>query len=141
MKPILTDKKGFTMVELMIVVIIVGILAVASVPLYVNNVKRAIRTEAEATLGAIRSAERIYKAEYNTYTNATSAQVSSLLGVEVIDPHFFDADCYDVTSADSDDFLARCTVDNTSDAPGAAQAKRYFSGTVFTMDEKGVFSE
>jgi len=121
----------------MVVVIIVAILAAAAIPLYQANIKRAIRTEAEATLGAIRSAERIYKTEFGAYTAATSAEIDSALGVDLSDPHYFDADCYDVTSTGATNFSARCTVNNTSDAPGAAQAKRYFTGIVFTMDEAG----
>ncbi len=73
MKKLLKSKAGFTMIELMVVVIIVGILAAASVPVYRGNVKKAIATEAVATLGSIRSAERLYNAEYNTYTDVTAA--------------------------------------------------------------------
>jgi len=140
MRNLFKNKAGFTMVELMVVVIIVGILAAAAIPLYQANIKRAIRTEAEATLGAIRSAERIYKSEFNTYTAATSTQVGTVLGVDVSDPHYFDAACYDVTSTAADSFSARCTVNTTGTAPGSAQAKRYFTGIVFTMNEEGTIA-
>ena len=149
MKNLLKNKSGFTMVELMIVVIIVGILAAVAIPLYTTNVKRAIRTEAEATLGAIRSAERIYKSENNTYTLATAGyaitgDVNTILGVAVIDPHYFDAACYTVeagTGTIDSTFSAKCTVSASTVAPGAAQANKYFPSTILAMDQAGTITE
>ena len=143
MKNLLKNKSGFTMVELMVVVIIVAILAAAAIPLYTANVKKAIRTEADATLGAIRSAERIYKSENGTYTNATAAEVNSILGVDVTDAHFFDAPAYTVTGATETAFSANCIVNNaTTAAPGSTKAKKslYWGGATFTINELGVLA-
>jgi len=130
------------MIELMIVVIIVGILAAAAVPLYRANIRRAIKAEAEATLGSIRTAERTYKAEHDTYTDATSAEVASLLGVQVLDPQYFDAACYQVVNSTATAFEAQCVVNSTTAAPGAATAKRYMgAGAVISMDQNGTLSE
>jgi prepilin-type N-terminal cleavage/methylation domain-containing protein len=139
-KNLLKNKAGFTMVELMVVVIIVAILAVVAIPLYTINIKRAIRTEAESTLGAIRSGERIYKAEYNIYTSATSAEVLSILRVDLTDPHYFDPNCYTVSSpAGGTTFLVTCTNLAGNTASGAAQATKYFpaGSVVITMDQTG----
>lgn len=57
--------RPFTLVELMMVVIIVGVLAAAAVPIYSGFVKRAYITEAKATLGAIRSSLMIVYYEHN----------------------------------------------------------------------------
>ena len=142
MKNSLKNKSGFTMIELMVVVIIVAILAAAAIPFYTANVKKAIRTEADATLGAIRSAERIYKSETGTYTNATSGQIDTILGVDVTDAHYFSSAAYTVTGASATAFLANCTVDNSNPAvaPGAATAQKslYWGGDTFTMNQLGV---
>ena len=58
---------GFTLIELMIVVIIVGILAAAAVPIYQGFVKRAYITEAKASIGTIRTAEEVHFAENGVY--------------------------------------------------------------------------
>jgi len=55
---------GFSLVELMIVIIIIGILAAVAVPVYSNNVQKAKRAEADAALGSIRNQIDIYEAEY-----------------------------------------------------------------------------
>ncbi|MFH1622014.1 MAG: type II secretion system protein [Candidatus Omnitrophota bacterium] len=63
---ILRNKQGFTMIELMIVAIIVAILAVVLIPLMSANRNRAYATEAEATLGTIRTAMRVASASNNS---------------------------------------------------------------------------
>jgi prepilin-type N-terminal cleavage/methylation domain-containing protein len=54
------NEKGFTLMELMVVIVIVAILAAVAVPLYINYVKDAQRTEAKAAIGAIATAEQAY---------------------------------------------------------------------------------
>ncbi|BAP41693.1 type IV pilus biogenesis protein [Pseudomonas sp. StFLB209] len=49
-------QKGFTLIELMIVVAIVGILAAVAIPAYQNYSKRAAYTEVIAAMGAVKSA-------------------------------------------------------------------------------------
>ena len=60
-------KKGFTLVELMVVIIIMGILATLAIPNYNNSLERALGQEAKANLKLIAAAERIYRMETNTY--------------------------------------------------------------------------
>ena len=60
-------RAGFTLVELMIVIIIVGVLAAAAVPIYTAYVRKARTSEAKATIGSIRSAEEVYFAEHGVF--------------------------------------------------------------------------
>ena len=55
----LRNKKGFTLVELMIVVIIIGILTAVGVPLYLGYVKDSKVASAKAVIGTITNAEKV----------------------------------------------------------------------------------
>ncbi len=87
-------KAGFTLIELMIVIIIVGVLAAAAVPIYTGFVKRAYLTEAKAVVGAIRAAELVYRAEYGdwhfpTAGVPTTPEILATIGVEIIRNSWF----------------------------------------------------
>ena len=60
-------KKGFTMVELLVVLIILAILVAVAAPMYFANVKRARVSEAVATMGTIRQALREYRVSHTDY--------------------------------------------------------------------------
>ena len=60
-------KRAFTLIELLIVVIIVGILATVALPQYTKVVEKARWTEAASMLGSIRKAALIYYAEHGDY--------------------------------------------------------------------------
>ena len=67
-KPIISTEKGFTLVELMIVVAIIGILAAVAIPQYQNYTKKAKASEAKTILDAIITSEAAYFAEQDTVT-------------------------------------------------------------------------
>ncbi len=82
-KQIQGDMQGMTLVELMIVVVIVSILASVAIPIYQANVSRAKASEADASLGSIRTALRVYYAEYAAYPVQASAKRVDSIGVDV----------------------------------------------------------
>ncbi len=64
-----TNERGFTLMELMVVIVIVAILAAVAVPLYINYVRDAQRTEARGAIGAVVTAEQVFFQQNNAYTN------------------------------------------------------------------------
>ena len=62
-----TLKKGFTLIELMIVVAIIGILAAIAIPNFVKFQARSKQGEAKTNLKALFTAEKSYYAEKDQY--------------------------------------------------------------------------
>ncbi|MFC1646219.1 prepilin-type N-terminal cleavage/methylation domain-containing protein [Candidatus Omnitrophota bacterium] len=60
---------GFTLIELVVVVVIIGILSSIALPLYNRVVEKSRTAEAYATLGAILSAQKRYVLEHDVYAD------------------------------------------------------------------------
>ena len=70
MKKLHTRRGGFTLIELMIVVAIIGILAAIAIPNFLRFQLKAKSSEGKTNLAAIRTAEESYFAEYGSYVSA-----------------------------------------------------------------------
>lgn len=57
-------QKGFTLIEIVIVIVIVGVLSVVAVPIYRGYTTKARMTEAKSLTGAIQTAQKVYYAEH-----------------------------------------------------------------------------
>ena len=69
----LRNSKGFTLVELMVVVIIVLVLAGIAVPVYIHYIQEGKKSEAYAVIDSIVSGALVYFQKNDSYTGGTLA--------------------------------------------------------------------
>lgn len=112
--------KGFTLIELMVVILIVGILAAASIPLMRGRIESAKWSEANAMAGTVRSAARVYFAENGSIATTTTMKQ---LGFDSgdLDGTYFSEACFKITKVAEDN---SGNVEVTVDADSSAKTKK-----------------
>ncbi|MCP4091999.1 MAG: prepilin-type N-terminal cleavage/methylation domain-containing protein [Planctomycetes bacterium] len=81
---IATKKTGFSLVELTIVVVILGILATFAVPRFMSSVEKTKASEAFSYSAQIEGAQARYSAEHGKYSNKISN-----LDIDIDTPDYF----------------------------------------------------
>ncbi len=84
------SQKGFTLIELMIVVVIIGILAALAIPRFMRATTKSKQSEAKNILKQIYAMERAYRQEKDVYwitanaANAGSPNAFAQIGIQVM---------------------------------------------------------
>jgi len=94
------NRKGFTLIELMVVILIVAILAAVAIPIMRGRIDAAKWSEGKAGAGTIATAIRALAAEKaEVGTTGALGEVYTTLGFKTgdLDGTYFTSACYDAT--------------------------------------------
>ena len=134
-------RKGFTLIELMVVVLIVGILAAVAIPILRGRIDAAKWSEGKAMMGSVATAIRAYAAEKGT----SGAQPTAILGSgatqlgfaagDLSGTYFVDGD-FALTAVDTQatpiTFTITCTAGGGADSPSVPAG--------YTLNQAGTFT-
>ena len=84
MRELLRDEQGFTLVELMVVIVILGILAGIGIPTYNNFVKRAYQAEVEVAARTLKLGLELYRFDNDEYPETQEGTVENPVSLEVL---------------------------------------------------------
>jgi len=139
------SRKGFTLIELMVVIFIVGILAAVAIPIMRGRIDSAKWSEGKAAAGSIRTAARAYQAEKGpafAYVGTTLAE----LGFNIVDAadgddldgKYFSNEAYVIVFTavlnDYDTYVITVTPGNSVNRPEAPSAP-----ATITLNELGAW--
>ena len=138
----MTSRKGFTLIELMVVIFIVGILAAVAIPIMRGRIDAAKWSEGKAAAGSIRTAIRAAIAEkgndYDFATNITTLEQLGFATGDLAGKYFLAAD-YTFSITNSADPAVQPTYTITV-GPSTAAEGPTAPGSV-TLDEAGLFTD
>jgi type IV pilus assembly protein PilA len=101
------DESGFTLVELLVVMLILGILAAIAIPAFLNQREKANDADAKADVNTAQQAMETYQTDHNgSYLNADEGELTT------IEPALQNADLA-VTGVTATGYTVTVTADST----------------------------
>lgn len=130
---------GFTLVEMVIVIVIIGILSMVAVPIYRGHVEHSIAVEGRALLAEVSAAQEIYNARakewYTTLGNNVTTNTIGDLGIDSRRNKYFREFSWDIPTSTANEFKIY-----TTGAPGT-KAEKITITLVYHKEDPSEFFE
>ena len=122
---------GFTLVELAVVVVIIGVLAAFAVPRFLNSVERSKAAEAFNFLSTVQSAQERYHARQGTYTTL----------LDNLDVEFVNTKYFVVGDITADEVSWTQTLTRTGASAGYGEYTVTYTQEGFDMDNSDIVDD
>jgi len=134
---------GFTLAEVIIVIVIIGILSIIAVPVYRDHVRKSVSVEGQALLSEIMAAQEIYQARNKTWFaassyTATAASYIPEIGVDARRNKYFNRFTWrEFKNANDDAISFSVTTSGISDtrAEGIHLTLNYYKGKAYEIEQ------
>ncbi len=142
----MTSRKGFTLIELMVVIFIVGILAAVAIPIMRGRIDAAKWSEGKAARATIRTAIRAYLAEKGSAYANYAADLDGAIAVFGPSLGFAPGDLEGKYFADADYVISGAAVNAAGGLDyvitiGVSKAEAPAHPSEVTLDQDGVFTD
>ena len=140
-----TVRKGFTLIEILIVVIILGILAAIVIPQFTNASKDAKVSSAKTLIQTVRSQIELYKLEQGVEPDlVTDGWTKMLEETNGKGPYLQSKPVNPLAAAGAGSLVGTAVVSNTTGLPSSAAqlgvgfVQEKIGGRIWILDDKGL---
>lgn len=132
------NQKGYTLVEILVTVVIIGVMAGLALPGYFSTVEEARSNEAKINLQIIRTGQKVRalndpkKDYWNPGANFTLTTLNSTLNVDITTQYYGITDITANNSANPKTFTAQATRNSTKGGD---------TGRFYTIDQNGTIRD
>ncbi len=135
------NQSGFTLIELAIAIMIIGILLTIAIPMYTEQVKHARRADAKVALAELSQLQEIYHADNHKFADSLESLKAEKQGFKKEGTSYYSKEGYyalNVVSATANSFSIEARADGNKAQKDDTACQRF---TMNALSEKAAYDD